>query len=82
MTAPKSAYFVFPDFQPFIDRLVISRSAIETDRGQVVKARPDLTGQRHKISGVRASVSPSPLCAGVTASTGRLFDESRVVARA
>lgn len=43
MTAPKSAYFVFPDFQPFIDRLVISRSGIETDRGQVVKARPDLT---------------------------------------
>jgi hypothetical protein len=42
MAAPKSAYYTFPDFQPLIDRLVISRSGIKTDRGQVEKARPDL----------------------------------------
>jgi hypothetical protein len=43
MTAPKSAYYAFPDFEPLIDRLVASRSAIETDRDLILKARSDLT---------------------------------------
>jgi hypothetical protein len=43
MPAPKSAHYVFPDFQSLIDRLVISRSSIETDRALVEKARSGLT---------------------------------------
>ena len=43
MTAPKAAHYVFPDFDPIVDRLVASRAAIETDRSLTMKAKPDLT---------------------------------------
>lgn len=43
MTAPKAAHYAFPDFDPIVDRLIASRSAIETDRSLVLKAKPDLT---------------------------------------
>jgi hypothetical protein len=42
MTAPRWRY-IFPDFEPIIDRLVNSRSAIEADREQIMTARPNLT---------------------------------------
>lgn len=43
MTAPKSAHYTFPDFEPITDRLLNSRSAIEADRDQIANARPNLT---------------------------------------
>ena len=46
----KVGLFRISEFKPFIDRLVISRSGIERDRGQVVKARPDLTDKDIRLA--------------------------------
>ena len=50
MTAPKSAHYRFPDFDPIVDRLVASRSAIEGDRSLVLKAKSDLTEKDVRVT--------------------------------
>jgi len=43
MTVHKTMQYAFSDFDPIVDRLVLSRSAIEADRNLVLKANPTLT---------------------------------------
>jgi len=50
MTAPKAAHYVFPDFDPIVDRLVGSRSGIEVDRSLVLNAKPDLTEKDVRVT--------------------------------
>lgn len=50
MTAPKAEHYVFPDFDPIVDRLVSSRSAIEADRSLVLKAKLDLTEKDVRVT--------------------------------
>jgi hypothetical protein len=50
MTAPKAAHYVFPDFDPIVNRLVASRSAVEADRSLILKAKPDLTQKDVRVT--------------------------------
>ncbi len=50
MTAPKSPHYAFPDFDPIVDRLVASRSAIEGGRSLILKTKPDLTPKDVRVT--------------------------------
>lgn len=50
MTAPKAAHYRFPDFDPIVDRLVASRSAIEANRSLILNAKPDLTEKDVRVT--------------------------------
>jgi hypothetical protein len=50
MTAHESPFFAFPDFDPIVDRLVTSRSAIEADRTLIMEAMPGLTQKDVRVT--------------------------------
>lgn len=50
MTAHTTRHFVFSDFEPIIDRLVISRSAIKADRTLVLNANPSLSEKDVRVT--------------------------------